>query len=285
MYIVTGSTGLIGRAVISLLRKSESVVVALDHSSDPPEKWREFVRAFDTPPLGIVHLAAAVPRPPGRPDSAARGQLTRRVDQVVLDIAEEFNTHVVYASGCSLYSDELYSPMAEEDAPQVSQKVSLSPYLQAKLAGEKSFLATKRATVLRISNPVGFGISGSSVLGIFLNSARAGRLIEVWGSGNREQNYVHASDIAEAVKRSLGLRESGLFNIAGQEPTTMLELARMVASGFPGAGVVFSQQNDPGEYHRARFATDRAKNRLGWAPKIGIRESVANLVKCHNAIR
>lgn len=237
--------------------------------------WADFIRHQSLPVTGIIHLAAAVPDPVTQPDSAIFGAKTRFLDDAVLALATEWDVPVVYTSACSLYRHDSELPLPEEDAINVSPKIAASPYLQAKLRGERLFLQGGRSSVLRIGAPLGQGVSDYSAFGTFIRSAVTRGRIEVWGTGAREQNYLDVSDIAEAVKRALLTEPVGLVNVANRSPTSMLELATYVSENIDGAKVLVGSKNDPAEGQKARFDSRRASELLGWQPKVSIRRVVS----------
>jgi nucleoside-diphosphate-sugar epimerase len=226
-------------------------------------------------PSVVIHLAAVVPKPPTISDDQSNAKSTRIIDRAVLEAVDLWNCHVIYASGCSLYTKGGPHPCREMeigDGPELK-----SPYLSAKLKGEGEFLASGRATVLRISTPVGEGLSTATVLGRFMLSAKMGRRLEVWGSGFREQNYVDVEDLADAFFRAVIVRPTEVINIAADYPFTMLELAQKVVQIY-GRGSVFQNgKSDPGDGETARYSNQRAFEILGWQQLTPLEASLARL--------
>lgn len=275
MILVTGGTGAVGRAVASRLARERLPCVVLGGRDFDLAGGRPLHAAVGARPSCIVHLAAAVPRPPGVPDDDAAAARTRRMDRTVLEALQHWNCDALYASGCSLYARGRAGVRTEDEAPLVQPQQSA--YLAAKQEGEREFLACGRATVLRISAPLGPGLSPEAVAMRFLLAARSGRPIPVWGSGTREQNYVDTDDIADAVFRALVVRPRTLINIAAAEPVTMRELADAVVQVLGRGEVVFSAAEDPREGEPARYAIARAEQLLGWKPATPLRRSLQRM--------
>lgn len=275
MILVTGASGVIGRALMARLHAERLPCAVLDR--DVLARTARLADAVPRKPSVLVHLAAVVPRPPMIPDDQAGASSTREMDTGVLEAVKQWNCHAVYASGCSLYEKGDAAPKNEDEAG--SELTPSSAYLAAKQQGERHFLASEQATVLRISAPVGEGLSNATVVGRFIQAAKAGNELEVWGSGQREQNYVDVADLADALFRTLVMRPGGLINIAADHPITMLELARQTVQVF-GRGVVrMVGKPDPRDGEYARYSNQKAADLLGWRPATSLHVSLDRLSK------
>lgn len=278
MIIVTGSTGVIGRALIARLKKEKFPYISLSSPEiRDPKSYGSISNSLDKPSV-IVHLAAIVPKPPMILDDFVNAKLTREIDSHILSRLKLWNCHAIYASGCSLYGKSSDLEMKEEQAASFYGHQT-SPYLTAKEQGERDFLATERSTVLRISAPLGTGISSATVVGRFIETAKAGRTIELWGSGTREQNYVDVQDIADAIVRAIVLRPIGLINVAANQPVTMLELAKKIVDICGTGSYILSGKSDVHDGEPARYSNRLARKILGWLPNINLHDSLIGLIK------
>jgi nucleoside-diphosphate-sugar epimerase len=105
--------------------------------------------------------------------------------------------------------------------------------------------------------------------------------LHYYGSGEREQNFTAAEDVARAIAAAISLEGvSGLFNIAGGRSITMRELAELVVSTVPGTTsmVVPLGRPDPQESYRAAFDLIRARDGLRWTPSIPLEEGIRHWV-------
>ena len=275
MIIVTGASGVIGRALMVRLRAERLPCAVLDRHT--LARSVPMTDAVLRKPSVLVHLAAVVPQPPVIPDDETSAARTHDIDARVLAAVEQWGCHAVYASGCSLYTKDDAVPKREEEAG--TEHRPPSAYLAAKQQGERNFLASGRATVLRISAPVGEGLPRATVVGRFMETAKAGGELEVWGGGHREQNYVDVADLADALFRALIVRPGELINIAADQPITMIELARQTVQAC-GRGVVrMAGKPDPRDGEFARYSNQKAANLLGWRPMIPVSVSLERLSK------
>jgi GDP-L-fucose synthase len=110
------------------------------------------------------------------------------------------------------------------------------------------------------------------------HEAKAGgkRELIVWGTGTPRREFLHVDDCADALVRVLQVyADAAPINIGSGEDLTIAELARLVAEvvGFSGE-IVWDTSRPDGTQ---RKLMDGSKLRgLGWRPRIGLREGIAD---------
>lgn len=278
--LVSGAAGLVGRAVCAELTKrgysvlpvvrqkntaAPATSIACDLANTPLVK-----QSLRAPPSVIVHLAAAVPHNERYPDTEASADLTRLIDRSVLEAASAWQCPVVYMSTCGLYARTSPVWKVEDDTSSLSID---TPYFAAKYEGENLFAGVS-ATILRLAAPVGPGIQPGLVLSRFIRAARLGLSIEVWGSGNREQDFIDARDVAALVAQAVERPRVGTFNVASSVPVTMIELANMVVGTVRNGRVLKVDRPDPKDNETARYSTAKAVAAFEWSPRYGLDESI-----------
>jgi hypothetical protein len=183
VIVVTGAAGVIGRALMARLSAERLPCLVLSRDVFAEAEGIPLLSTVPRRPSAVVHLAALVPQPPAIPDDDSSAARTRNIDQRVLEAVRQWGCHVIYASGCSLYEKGGTAPKQEREADAAVAQAS--PYLAAKQQGERDFLALSNATVLRISAPIGEGLSRATVLGAFHGGGAS------W-QGNRGVGQRHA---------------------------------------------------------------------------------------------
>jgi nucleoside-diphosphate-sugar epimerase len=196
-------------------------------------------------------------------------ECTRRIDASVLEAAEAWGSHLVYASGCSLYD-----PCDPQPKVEASSVVGRTPYLTAKLAGERAAARLPKVCIARLSAPVGPGIDPRAVIARFVEGARAQQPIEVWGTGLREQDFVASADVAEFVVAAIERTTNGIYNVASGRPTTMLKLAKAICDKFGMGDIRLGTRPDPLDGATARFSIAAAETAIGWRPKTTLSEMI-----------
>jgi GDP-L-fucose synthase len=100
--------------------------------------------------------------------------------------------------------------------------------------------------------------------------------IVVWGTGTPRREFLHVDDCADALVEVMKLySDAEHINIGCGEDLTIAELARLVADavGF-GGGIVFDRAKPDGTPRK--LMDGRKLRRLGWRPRIGLREGIAD---------
>lgn len=282
MILVTGASGVIGRALMARLSSGEVDTFGVCRKAFDLASGASLVEFIGRRPESIIHLAAAVPHWAHYPDTESSSAKTQAIDLTVCNAAIEWGCRVVYASTCSLY-DKHAKTIKCEDTPVVVR--SDSPYMRAKYKGEKMFGALPSHCIMRVPAPIGPGLPDTVVAKRFFNQCMAGQTIRVWGTGRREQNYVDVYDIADIFMRAVQSTFSGIVNISADEPTTMLELATVMTRVIPGGSFELAGVPDPLDREYARYSNTRARNVLGWMPAVRLEDSIRSMYKSHNETR
>lgn len=274
--LITGSTGLVGKAVINHFQAMGITCLSIGRDNrcnyviDLSQENLDLAATIPQPDC-VVHLAAAVPRGNHCPDNQTAYRATRWIDRNVLTACRRWDCPVVYASGCSLYRNRGSEWISETD--RFKDELA-SPYLRAKAEGDAEYCAYAPGTVLRISCPIGPGVSRASVFGRFLNQLETTGIITIFGTGSREQDFIDTRDIAASILSVVDRNAQGSFNIASGSPTTMRFLADILVERFGGGEIIIGQQEDPQEGLTARYSISRANEVLDWHPQYSLQESL-----------
>ena len=281
--LVTGAAGIVGRAAAVAVAGAGMAVWPVARSGDtalridlstPFEAGLGCIAADRDPPGFILHLAAAVPHDPRYPDTQESAALTRAIDRHVLAAATAWGAHVVYMSSGSLY-DHAGPAFKTPESPLATR---LSPYQEAKLDGEHAFREIG-ATIIRLSAPVGTGLYDAVVLKRFVDIAGEGGVLEVWGRGSREQDFIHADDVADLLVAAAIRPHAGTYNCARGEPTTMAVLAHAIVDVMGRGGVRLGTHDDPCEGDTRRYSIGAARAQFGWAPRFTLADMIRSVME------
>jgi len=286
--LVTGGAGFVGATLVRRLAASGYRVRVLDNLSTGDEAHlagvdAELVKgdirdvdALDGALDGvdaIIHLAAAgsvvgsVQDPVGNFESNVLGTFR------VLDAARRAGVKriAVASTGGALIGDA-NPPVNEQSLPK-----PLSPYGASKLAGEgyaHAFAKTYglRTVAVRFGNVYGpWCARKRGVLNVFFESLHNGVPLVIYGDGTASRDYVHVSDIAQALQLALEKDIPGgtvLHAASGVEtPVAILaELCRQ-AAGLPEHPIEYRPAR-AGEVGRNFASYDLAHELLGYSPTV-----------------
>ena len=295
--VVTGGAGFIGSNVVDgLLDGGHDVVVVDDLSTGRRENLEPALAAGaalleldirDGAALAracagadvIFHLAAQIDVRRSVADPRVDADINVGGTIAVLEAAREHDVgRVVFSStGGALYGEADVFP-TPEDAPIRA----LSPYGQGKFAAEGycglyGRLHGVSSTVLRYSNvygprqdPLGEG----GVISIFCGRSKAGERPTVFGDGRQTRDFVYVGDVVAANLRAAEAGVTGAFNIGTGVETSVLDLVGALDRHAAGPWEAEFRPPRPGEVERSVLDPTRARDVLGWAPKVALQEGL-----------
>ena len=187
---------------------------------------------------------------------------------------------VFVSSGGTVYGPARLLPIPEEHPEQ-----PVNSYGILKLAVEKYLQMFKHLyeldyAILRPTVPYGprqnpLGRQGA--VAVFTYNIAHGLPLQIWGDGSTSRDFFYISDLIDALVAcaSAELGEHPVFNIGGEEELGLLELAARIE--------VLVGRKAQIEFHPARrfdaqcirVDTQRAREVLGWRPRISIEEGLA----------
>jgi UDP-glucose 4-epimerase len=113
------------------------------------------------------------------------------------------------------------------------------------------------------------------VIAIFCGCIETGRRPTIFGDGRQTRDYVYVGDVAAANVAAAAADVRGQINVGTSIETSVLEIVSELAEL---AGVSdFAPTHAParlGELARSCLAIGRAKELLGWEPRISLREGL-----------
>jgi UDP-glucose 4-epimerase len=302
--LVTGAAGFIGSTLVDrLLADGHSVVgvddlstgrseniVAAERSADFEFAKADIVNAdligllADTKPEVIFHLAAqiSVKLSVDDPqfDSTVNVVGTVRLAEAARRAGVRKIVHT--SSGGSIYGTPPSYPTSEEVPTD-----PWSPYAASKVAGEVYLNMYRHLYGLQCSHIAPGNVYGprqdphgeAGVVAIFSRALLAGKPTKIFGDGTDSRDYVFVDDVVDAfIKASGEAGDAQRFNVGTGTETSTRQLHSVIAEA---AGAPDEPEFHPprlGDLRRSCLDISRAERVLGWKPKVGIAEGVAQTV-------
>jgi nucleoside-diphosphate-sugar epimerase len=107
----------------------------------------------------------------------------------------------------------------------------------------------------------------------FIQCAKQGKPLEVWGDGSTVRSYLYGSDLGDWLWKIL-LDGQGIYDVGSSIPYTILETARMVADIIP-AKIVVLGNGSPSSYYVPNIT--RALE-LGCKETVGLEEAIQRTI-------
>lgn len=292
--IVTGGAGFIGSHIVDKLIELGHQVLVVDNLSlgkkeninDKAEFHNVDIRNFEElKPLfegvdAVFHLAAeprvsvSVEKPLETNEINVTGTLN------VLELSRLSRVKkVIFSSSCAIYGDCEIMPIKEN-----VEKTPKSPYGLHKLMGEQylklySDLFGLSTVSLRYFNVYGPRKSADGgypmVIPIFLKQKKEGKKLTVEGTGENTRDYVFVSDVVEANLKAWmsDVKNGESINIGFGRQTSVNEVADLIG------GEKEYREPRVGDMLCAEADISKAKQLLGWEPKVSFEDGMKELKK------
>ncbi|MDX1387687.1 MAG: GDP-mannose 4,6-dehydratase [Acidobacteriota bacterium] len=297
--LVTGGAGFIGSHLTERLLADGHGVVVLDNFDtfyDPDSKRRNlegvtgaagfllvegdirdgelveklFAReGFDA----VIHLAARA----GVRPSIAEPQLYVSVNlDGTAELLEAARRHAVkrflFGSSSSVYGNNDKVPFSEDDP--VDHPVS--PYAATKKAGELLCHTYHHLFGIAIASLRFFTVYGprqrpEMAIHKFARLLASGEEVEQYGDGSAERDYTYVSDIVDGIVLALSrCTRYHIWNLGGSKTTRLDDLIAKIAEGLGVERRARALPMQPGDVDRTWADVSRAREDLGWAPRVDL---------------
>jgi len=183
---------------------------------------------------------------------------------------------LVFAGSSSVYGDAEMFPTKESALPR-----PVSPYGVTKLAAEHlTHLYTRNfgtpAVSVRYFTVYGPRQRPDMAFSRFMKALTAGKDIEVFGDGEQTREFTYVSDAVEGtIKASTADVVGQVFNLGGGSRATVNQV---LATLEEISGIKVKRQNlpaAPGDPRHTGASINLARERLGWEPRVSIREGLS----------
>jgi UDP-glucose 4-epimerase len=313
--LVTGGAGYVGSVVAKQLLEAGHEVVVLDdlsrgHAGAVPDAAEHVNVSLLAPAAldgalagvdGVMHFAALalVEESVEHPERYWRNNLVGTLNLLDAMRANGIG-RLVFSSTCATYGEPEVVPISEDE-----RTAPVNSYGASKLAVDLMIRDECRAHGLAAASLRYFNVAGASgELGedhqpethliplVLLAAAGVREHIKVFGTdyptrdGTAVRDYIHIEDLGEAHLLALDSLERGthrIFNLGTGDGYTVREVIdtarRVTGREIP----VREEDRRPGDPPELVAANTRAREELGWAPRRGLDEMIADAWAWHQA--
>jgi len=205
----------------------------------------------------------------------------------MLGLAKRVRAKIYQASTSEVYGDPAVHPQTESYWGNVNPIGTRSCYDEGKRCAETLFFDYHRQHKLRIKVGRIFNTYGprmhpndGRVVSNFIVQALKGEPITVFGTGNQTRSFCYVDDLIECMVRFMASPDDfiGPMNMGNPGEFTILELAKMVVE-MTGSKSAIEFRPLPGDDpHQRRPDITLARERLGWEPRVKLREGLEKTV-------
>lgn len=131
----------------------------------------------------------------------------------------------------------------------------------------------KLNVVLRLANiygGIGYLQKKRSAISTFIKHKKAGAVATIYGDGSNERDFVHVSDVCNAITLAIGA-PPGTYEICTRKYTSIKELADLIGVAYEFAS--------PRSFDVKKIPYGRGNDALNWKPKIKLEEGIKEMLK------
>ncbi|HEY8287635.1 MAG TPA: NAD-dependent epimerase/dehydratase family protein [Acetobacteraceae bacterium] len=300
VYLVTGGAGFIGSHLCDALTARGDAVRVLDDLSTgfrrnlpagatliegdiaDPAAVRAALRGVD----GCFHLAAIASVERGIRDWVGTHRTNLSGTITLFDAIRQLGSRVpvVYASSAAVYGDCRTVPIAEDAERRPLSAYGADKYgceLHARVASHVHGIPTVGLRFFNVYGPRQDPQSPySGVISIFCERIAAGAPVAIYGDGLQSRDFIHVADVVAALLAAMRLRpdDAPAFNVCTGLPTTVLDLAGVIA-GLSGRALdVRHQPPRAGEIRHSLGCRARARATLGLGEPTALRDGLTDVL-------
>lgn len=198
-----------------------------------------------------------------------------------LGLAKAKNAAYLLASTSEVYGDPERHPQSEDYWGNVNPIGLRGVYDEAKRFAEAMVMAYHRCHainthIIRIFNTYGnrMRLDDGRVLPNFMGQALRGDPMTVYGDGSQTRSFCHVDDLVEGIARLITTDFHEPVNLGNPNEITILEFAQEILK-LSGSKSIIEFKPLPQDDPKIRKPDiTRARNLLGWEPKIGRTEGL-----------
>ena len=286
-FYVAGNTGLVGSAIVRMLKKKRFYNII----SSPSSHWDLTVQSrveqfFRLNQPEYVFLAAAKVGGIGA-NSASPAHFiydNLMIQTNIIDCAYRYGAKkLIFLGSSCIYPKFANQPIKEEELMTGALEPSNDAYSTAKIAGIKMCQAYRQqygfnAISVMPTNLYGpndnYDLEKSHVLPAMIRKFHeAEDKVNLWGDGSARREFLHVDDLAEALYLLLNqYNEASPINVGTGEDVTIKELAETVGS-VVGNKEIEWDTSKPNGTPRKVLDVSKIKS-MGWKPTISLRDGI-----------
>ena len=182
------------------------------------------------------------------------------------------SSKIIYISSASIY---------DSNSDLIQEKTVVNPltdYAVSKLWAELLISKIPNAVIVRLSSLYGKGMKENTIIPNYINQALQNGLIEVWGKGERKQNYIHVTDVCiclNTIINNFDAIKSKLLLAVSKAEYSNTELAQIIVEE---TGATLQYVNDD-HSKSLYYNNDLTCKLLGWEPKLNFKDEIISYIK------
>jgi UDP-glucuronate decarboxylase len=210
----------------------------------------------------------------------------------MLGLAKRVRARILQASTSEVYGDPEVHPQTEDYRGHVNPIGPRACYDEGKRCAETLFFDYHRQNgvdirVVRIFNTYGPRMhpDDGRVVSNFIMAALTGRDITVYGDGSQTRSFCYVDDMADGLMRMMAAEDfTGPVNLGNPAEMTVRELAEAVIDLTGSRSAIVYKPLPADDPRRRRPDISLARERLGWTPRVSLKEGLKQTIAYFEAV-
>ena len=293
--LITGSSGLVGKNIITKLEKKGYQVLGLDSKNDlrSPSLTRQIFKNYK--PSIVFHLAAKV----GGIYANSNYKADFYSDNVlintnVVNACVENNVEYIFAmgTGCAYPKKLENNVLYEEDFLDGIPEITNDAYAYAKRGLLVHLKSLDESKIIKYTFCLPANIYGPFDNFHPLNSHVVPGLIRrfcdsvdkdlediyIWGDGSARRDFLFIDDCIDAMIKLAEIQFKGPINVSSKSLTSIKELAELIKikTSFKGS-IIYDKTKLIGQ--KQRIMDTSKMDHLDWLPRINLEDGISKTIK------
>jgi dTDP-glucose 4,6-dehydratase len=203
-----------------------------------------------------------------------------------LGLAKAKGATFVLASTSEIYGDPLEHPQKETYWGHVNPIGPRGVYDEAKRFAEAITLAYHRThgvdtKIVRIFNTYGprMRLRDGRAVPAFVSQALANEDVTVFGDGKQTRSFCYVTDLVRGILSLMDAQTNEPVNIGNPHELTIEEIARTIVRLVGSTSKMVYRPLPVDDPKQRRPDITRARNLLGWEPKVGLEEGLQKSIE------
>ncbi len=244
----------------TVISKSYDIILNMASPASPPHYQRLSVETLRVGSEGTLHL---------------------------LELARSNKAKFFHASTSEVYGDPEVHPQPESYRGNVNCYGPRAMYDEAKRYAEALIYSYRerypevQTYVARFFNTYGprMDAHDGRVVSNFIVQALAGEPLTMYGDGSQTRSFCYVSDLISAITLLIDSDEHDPINLGNPGEFTIRELADIVIELTKSSSIITKLPLPADDPTQRKPVIDKARDSLGWEPKISLREGLQYTIK------
>jgi UDP-glucuronate decarboxylase len=302
IVLITGGAGFIGSNLCHRMIQDGHKVICIDNLStgrlgniqdlmNHPNfvfKKHDITKTLFIPRVDeIYHLACPASPPQYQKEPLKTIKTSIKGIWNVLKICKQQRCKLLFTSTSEIYGDPLEHPQKEEYWGNVNPIGTRSCYDESKRLSETIIYEYRKKhkldlKIVRIFNTYGpnMDLNDGRIITNVIRAGLQGLPLTINGNGNQTRSFCYVDDMVEGLVRMMGSKEEGPINLGNPKcEFTINELVRLYEEISGKKLEIKYELYDNDDPKQRKPDISKAKERLGWEPKIDLENGLKKFNK------